>query len=457
MFSILTGSMSAAISRFITFEIGTGNLEKLKRVFSASMIVQLAFITVIVIVAETLGIWFLNNKMTIPADRLVAANWVFQFTLITFCFSLLAVPYHAEVIAHEHMTTYAYASIVENVFRLVIAFLIYLSPIDKLIFYSLLMTLLAIGVRVFYQIYCSHFFDECKNFVWKVDKALLVEMSKFAGWNMFGSAAVTFRTQGISIILNMFFGPLLNAAYGIANQVNSAVMSFTHNFTTAFTPSITKAYAEKKYSYMRSLVLQGARFSYYLLLIFVLPILFETETVLRIWLKDVPEYAVNFVRLILVFSLVEILSQTIIRAVLATGDIKKYQIIVGSVALSTIPIAYVLLKLGANPESTMFVAIVIAAITLIVRLFIIKPMIGLSFWDFTKSVLFPVSLVTAVSAIAPLIAVHSIPDGIIAFLAVCTICVLSAGLSSFFLGCTAKEREKVYSKFKSLLERWIKH
>lgn len=453
MFSILTGSMSSAISRFITFELGTGNIEKLKRVFSASIVVQMAFIAIIVLVAETIGLWFLNNKMTIPDDRMVAANWVFQFTVITFCFNLLAVPYNAELIAHEHMSTYAYVSVVDNVLRLVIAFLIYVSPIDRLIFYSALMTLLAIGVRVFYQLYCKHNFIECRDVKWKADKGLIVDMGKFAGWNMFGSAAVTFRTQGISILLNVFFGPLLNAAYGIANQVNSAVMAFTNNFTTAFTPSITKAYAEKEYSYMNSLVLQGARFSYYLLFIFVLPILFETETILTIWLKEVPDHAVAFVRLVLVFSLVEVLSGTIVRAVLATGDIKKYQIIIGSIALSTMPIAYIVLKLGGFAETTMYVSIIVAIITIIARLFIVKPMIGLSFLTFTKDVIWPVFLSTIVAFAAPLIVYVLMPKNLLSFMTVCGISVVSAGASCFFLGCTISERTTIYSKLTGFIKR----
>lgn len=452
MFSILTGSMSSAISRFITFEIGTGDEEKLKRVFSASMIVQIAFIVLIVIVAETIGSWFLNNKMTIPPERMPAANWVFQFTLVTFCFNLISIPYNAELIAHEHMSTYAYVGVVDNVLRLVIAFLIYLSPIDRLVFFSGLMTLLAIGIRVFYQFYCKHHFVECRNVKWHADKGLIKDLGKFAGWNMFGSAAVTFRTQGISILLNVFFGPLLNTAYGIANQVNSAVMSFTHNFTTAFTPSITKAYAVKQYDYMKSLVLQGARFSYYLLFIFVLPILLETETILKLWLKDVPDFAVSFVRLVLIFSLVEILSQTIIRAVLATGDIKKYQIIVGSVALSTIPIAYVFLKLGAGAESTMAVAIAVAIITLIVRLIIVKPMINLSFWEFIRQAIVPVLLVSIISTILPLLVYIMMPNSTVSFLCVCGISVISASTFAFLIGCTRGERKSIITKIRNFLK-----
>ena len=453
MFSIITGSMSSAISRFITFEIGTGNIEKLRRVFSASIIVQLAFIGIVVIVAETLGFWFLNTQMTIPSERMVAANWVFQFTLLTFCFNLLAIPYHAEVIAHEHMTTYAYVSVADNVLRWMIAFLIYISPIDRLVFYSLLMTLLSVGVRVFYQIYCSRRFVECRKVSLKADKTLIVEMGKFAGWNMFGSASMTFRSQGISILLNIFFGPLLNAAYGIANQVDAAVMSFANNFTTAFTPSITKAYAEKKYSYMQSLVMQGARFSYYLLLIFVLPILFETETILNLWLKNVPDHAVSFVRLALVFSLVEILSSTLVRAVLATGNIKKYMLIVGSLSLSTIPIAYVFLKLGANPESTMVVAIVVLLVTLIVRMIIIQPMLEISFGTFTKLVLWPVAVVTFASAILPAVLYFTLTPNIMSFLLICALSVVSAAAASFFLGCTASERKGILSKVMSFIKK----
>ena len=453
MFSILTGSMSHAISRFITFEIGTGDFDKLKRVFSASMIVQIAFIGVIVLVAETVGLWFLNTKMTIPSTRLTAANWVFQFTLITFCFNLLSIPYKSELIAHEHMKTYAHISVVENVLRLAIAFMIYISPFDRLVFYSALMTLLAIGIRVFYQLYCRHNFFECRGFKWKVEKELIFEMGKFAGWNMFGSAAVTFRTQGISIILNMFFGPLLNAAYGIANQVNSAVMSFTHDFTTAFTPSITKAYAENKIEYVKSLVLQGARFSYFLLLLFVLPILFETETILTIWLKNVPDHSVQFVRLILIFSLVEILSQTIIRAVLATGDIKRYQIIIGLVALSTIPIAYVFLRLGFDPESTMIVAIAVAIAALLIRMLIIRPMIGLSFWDFTRQVLIRVLIVTAVAVVPPSIVYILMPIGWFSFIVVSLTCVISTTVASLFIGCSISERKSLFAKAYSLIKR----
>lgn len=454
MFSILTGSMSHAISRFITFEIGTGDFEKLKRVFSASMIVQISFIAIIILIAETLGIWFLNNKMTIPDDRIAAANWVFQFTLVTFCFSLLSIPYNAEVIAHEHLKTYAYVGVIENVLRLVVAYAIYVSPMDRLVFYSLLMMLLAIGVRLFYQIYCRLQFEECSNIKWKADKKLIWEMGKFAGWNMFGSAAVTFRTQGISIILNMVFGPLLNAAYGIANQVNSAVMSFTNNFTTAFTPSITKSYAEKKYAYMNSLVLQGARFSYYLMLFFVLPLLLETDILLSVWLKDVPEYSVPFVRLVLILSLVEVISQTIVRAVLATGDIKKYQIIVGSIALLTIPIAYMFLKLGFAAESTMVVAIVIAIIALIVRLIIIKPIIGISLYDFSKTVLLPIFLVTLVSAVLPILTYKLLSQQtLLSFFIVCATSVMSVALSALFVGCSAAERKSLLSKAKSVIFR----
>lgn len=451
MFSVLTGSMSTAISRYITFEIGKGNLEKLKKTFSTSVIIQLLFIAVIVLVAETVGLWFLNSKMVIPDERIVAANWVFQFTVITFCFSLLAVPYNSELIAHEHMNIYAFVSVVDTVCKLVIAFLIFVSPIDKLIFYSGLMALLSILVRAFYQIYCKNKFQECRQVIWKIDKESLLDMGKFAGWNMFGQAAYTCRSQGISILLNLFFGPLLNAAYGVANQVNNAVMSFTNNFTTAFAPSITKAYAEEKYSYMNGLILQGARYSYFLLLLFVLPITLETDMALSLWLKNVPDFAVPFVRLTLIYSLIEILSMTMIKGVAATGNIKKYQIIVGTCSLATIPVAYLFLKFGADAISTMWVSISIAIIALFARLIIVRSQLKIGVWTFLSEVIFKVLLVTIISSIFPIILHFVLQDSLLSSAVVVCISLLCSCLAIMYVGCSKHERASIINSGKNFL------
>ncbi|MBQ0087069.1 MAG: oligosaccharide flippase family protein [Bacteroidales bacterium] len=453
MFAVLTGSMSAAISRYITFELGTGNCEKLKQVFSSSVIVQLIFIAVIILVAEAFGIWFLNEKMTIPADRMIAANWVFQCTVVIFCVNLLSVPYNAEIIAHEHMKTYAYVSIVDNVFRLIIAYLIFISPLDKLIFYALLMTALSVGIRVFYQIYCTKRFEECKKISFKINRSVLKGLVGFASWNMLGEMASIFSHQGISLVLNVFLGPLVNAAYGVANQVNSAVLAFTNNFTTALSPSITKSYAEGSLVYMKNLVLQGARYSYYLLLILVVPLLIETETVLHIWLKDVPAHSVIFVKLMLVYSLISILSQTTIRAVQATGDIKRYQIIISTVSLLSLPLAYILLRFGFAPESALIAVLVVSFCTLIVRLIIVKPMIGISIGEFAENVLLRCVLVSIFAFSAPY-ALHIImPKSLIVTVIICFVSVLWTAGMCCFIGMSKAERNTFYSKTISIIKK----
>lgn len=451
MFAVLTGSMSAAISRYITFELGTGNSEKLKQVFSSSVIVQLIFIVIIVLVAEAFGIWFLNSKMTIPSDRMVAANWVFQCTVIIFCVNLLSVPYNAEIIAHEHMKTYAYVSIVDNVFRLIIAYLIFVSPFDKLIFYALLMTALSVGIRVFYQIYCTKKFEECKNISFKINRNVLKGLVGFASWNMLGEMASLFSHQGISLVLNVFLGPLVNAAYGVANQVNSAVLAFTNNFTTALSPSITKSYAEGSLGYMKSLVLQGARYSYYLLLILVVPLLIETEFILQIWLKEVPEHSIVFVRLMLIYSLISILSQTIIRAVQATGDIKRYQIIISTVSMLSLPLACVLLKYGFAPASALVAVVIVSFCTLIVRLIIVKPMIGISIGLYFKNVLLSVLIISFIS-FTPLSFLHNLlPKANFVSLTLCLVSILWTIFTCFFIGFTKEERSIVGKKISSFI------
>lgn len=447
LFAVLTGSMSSAISRYVTFELGTGDSNKLRQVFAASVIIQLVFIVIILFLAETIGLWFLNNKMTIPDGRSSAANYVYQFTLVIFCVNLLSVPYNAALIAHEDMKTYAYVSVFDNVVRLIIAFLVYVSPFDKLIFYSLLMTILAVSIRLFYQWYCAARFYECRIENFKVDSTILSGLGKFAGWNMLGEIASIMSNQGISVLLNIFIGPAINAAYGIANQVNAAVRSFTNNFMTALSPTITKSYAEKDYSYMKDLVLFGARCSYYLLFILVLPIMLETQALLNVWLKTVPEYTCVFVRLLLLYSLVEILSQTIIRAVQATGDIKRYQIIVSSISLLTLPFAYLALKMGFNPASVLVVSVIIDLALLLIRMILLKSIIGISIGHFVSQVLIRVAAVSIVAA-TPALIIRSIVriESFSSSLLICAISFVCSCAACFFVGCSKIERDSLLRK-----------
>ena len=359
MFSMLSGSLSAAITRFITYELGTGNRENLKKIFSSAVTIQIGLAVVIILLAEAVGVWFLNVKMNIPEERIVAANWVFQFSILTFSINLISVPYNASIIAHERMSAFAYISILEALGKLVIAFLITVSPMDRLIFYALLMCAVALLVRLVYGYYCKKHFEECTyHFLW--DKELLKRMFGFAGWNFIGASSAVLRDQGGNVVINLFCGPVVNAARGIASQVNTAVHGFVSNFMTALNPQITKSYASGNRDYMMTLIFQGARLSFYMLLVLSLPIFVNTYYILTLWLKIVPEHTASFVQLILLFGLSESISNPLITAMLATGKIRNYQLVVGGLQLMNLPVSYILLRIGLFPEIVIVVAIILS-------------------------------------------------------------------------------------------------
>lgn len=347
------------------------------------MTIQLLLSLIIVVLIESVGVWFLNAKMTIPADRITAANWVLQFSIITFVINLISIPYNAAIIAHERMSAFAYISILEAVCKLAIAFLIMVSPMDRLVFYAILMCVVSVIVRFTYGHYCKKHFTECTyHFHW--DKDILKKMFGFAGWNFIGASSAVLRDQGGNIVINLFYGPSVNAARGIAIQVNNAVSGFVSNFMTALNPQITKSYASGDKEYMMALIYQGARLSFYMLLLLSLPILINTHYILIIWLKLLPEHAVLFVRLILVFAMCESISNPLITAMLATGNIRNYQIVVGGLQMMNLPVSYICLRLGCMPESVLIVAIVISQCCLVARLYMLRGMIGLSFIQYIK-------------------------------------------------------------------------
>ena len=307
MFSMLSGSLSIAITRFLTYELGTGNIERLKNIFSSAITIQLLIGGLVVLLAETVGLWFLNSKMVIPHERILAANYVLQFSLITFLINLISVPYNAAIIAHEKMSAFAYISIVEAISKLSVAFLISVAPFDRLIFYAILMCVTALVIRLIYGCYCKRYFEECTyHFIF--DKELLKNMFSFAGWNFIGAASSVLRDQGGNIVINLFCGPAVNAARGIAYQVNNAISGFVSNFMMALNPQITKSYATGDKEYMMTLIHQGARLSFYILLILSLPVIIDAHYILTLWLKIVPEHTTLFVQLVLIFAMSESIS-----------------------------------------------------------------------------------------------------------------------------------------------------
>lgn len=445
MFSVLSGSLSAAISRFITYELGKGNQENLNKIFSSAVTIQLGLAGIIILLAETIGIWFLNVKMNIPEVRMEAANWVFQFSILTFAINLISVPYNASIIAHEKMSAFAYISILEAVGKLFIAYLITITPMDKLIFYAILMCVVALIVRFTYGNYCKRHFCECTyHFIW--DKQLLKSMFSFAGWNFIGASSAVLRDQGGNVVINLFCGPAVNAARGIAFQVNNAVNQFVVNFMTALNPQITKSYAAGDKGYMMTLIFQGARLSFYMLLLLSLPILVNTHYILALWLKIVPEHAVLFVQLILIFALSESISQPLITAMLATGKIRNYQIIVGGLQMMNLPISYILLRLGYFPEVVIVIAICISQCCLAARLILLRGMIGLSITKYLKNVYLNIIVVCIIAVILPLISAYYIKESFINFILISLIAVICTLSSIYFLGCNNQEREFIHQK-----------
>ena len=439
MFGILSGSLSSAISRFITFELGKGDLDKLKRIFCTSVNIQVILIAIITILMETIGIWFLNNKMVIPEERLAAANWVFQFSVVTFALNLLSVPYNAVIIAHEKMSAFAYISIVDVSLKLIVAFIIAYNPFDRLVYYGLLIMICGVINRSIYAIYSKRHFEEA-TYRMIFDKGLMKEMFGFAGWNFIGSSSALLRDQGGNLLINLFFGPAVNAARGITVQVSTAVTSFVNNFMTAINPQITKSYAAGDYNNMMKLIFKGTVFSSYITLVVALPIFITTPYLLDLWLVSVPDYSVSFVRLTIVLVVCDGFSHSLTTAVSATGNIRKYQIIVGSCQSINFPLCYVWLYFGGIPETIFIVAIIISLICNLLRMIMAKTIIGLPVKNFITNVLLKVFVVLGVSSVAPIILNMYVGQNLTSFLLLCSVSVLSAVASAYFVGCNQNDK-----------------
>ena len=447
MFSILSGSLSAAMSRFITFELGAGNTEKLKKVFSSSVTIQVAIALIVIALAETAGLWFLNEKMEIPENRMTAANWCFQISIITFIINLISVPYNAAIIAHEKMSTFAFISMLEGIGKLIIAWCIIRNPIDRLIFFAMLVAILSWTIRFIYTQYCKRHFEECiYHFIY--DHNLLKQMFSFAGWNFLGAGSALLIYQGVDLLSNIYFGVTVNAARGIASQVNRAVMQFVNNFTTAINPQITKSYASNQKEYMFSLMFRGAKFSYLLVLLFAVPIICETPMILKLWLKVVPDHTIAFVRLTIVVSLIQVLSNTMITAMLATGNIKKYQIIVGGLGMLVFPMSWLFFVLGLPPEIAYVSVIIVFIAQWICRLNLMRKMIGMSVSEYMKNVMIKVIISTLLAFPLPMFICAIWETSVSRLIVVTVVSLIFTSIIIYFIGMSYSERYFLFREVK---------
>lgn len=452
MFSILTGSLGVAISRDITFELGKGNTEKLNKVFSSAVTIQILMSVVIVVLAEIVGVWFLNNKMVIPEERLYAANWVLQFSIISFVLSLVSVPYNACIIAHEKMSAFAYITIYEAIMKLVVAYTVFITPFDKLITYSALLLFISLTMRLIYGIYCAKHFEEC-HYQFAFDKKMLKHMGGFAGWTMIGNLAWVGYSQGINILLNLFFGPSVNAARGVAMQVNEKVSSFCTNFQMALNPQITKSYASNDLDRMHTLIYASSKYSFFMLLLLSLPIMIEAPSILHYWLGEYPDHSVWFVRLIFMILMVDATANPLTVGAQANGKIKKYQIIVGSIQLLIVPISYIVLKLGYQPEAVFVVHFIIIIIALYIRVMMLRDMINLPFGEYVKKVVFRIVAVVCASIIIPIVLHIYLPANFGSMLLTCLASCLSVLIGVYALGLTPEEKDKINIKLVKFINR----
>lgn len=451
LFSIISSSLSSSVSRFLTFELGKGDVEKLKKVFSTSICVLIGLSVLVIIATETFGLWYLYNKMVISSDRMDAAFWVFHISVFTLVISLVNAPYQASVISHERMHVYAYLSIFDAICKLLICYLVMFAPIDKLVYYALLLCLVGVFDQCFYVWYCKRHFEE-SHFKMLFDKTLFMEMFSFAGWNFIGSSSAVLRYQGTKLLLNAFGGAVVNAANGIATTITGAVSGFVGNFTQAFTPQITKRYAVGEYDSLMNLLIYGSKYSYFLLFLVSFPVMLNAHFIFKIWLGVVPEYTVAFSRWLFIYLLADTVSRPLITVKNATGKIRNYQIVVGGILLLMLPISYLCLKLGTSVVCVSIINALTAIVAFFARIYMLRG--DFPCWSsriYINKVFFNVLLVSLLASILPFLLYMNLQEGWLRLLQTSILAVLCTVASILYVGCNKTERILILSKCKEAI------
>lgn len=460
LFTFMNSAMSSATQRYLNYELGRGNTVETGRIFSMSLTVHFCIATAVLILGETVGLWFVMTKLNLPPERYDAAMWVYQFSLLGCCFNVLRIPYNACIIAYERMSFYAYASIIEAVLRLGIVYLLILTVIDKLIVYAVLMFAVIAAVNIIYVYYCRRYFSTSHyRFFW--DKSLFARLMSFSGWSMFGSMANVGASQGISILFNMFHGVLLNAALGIANQILAAISSFVSSFQTAFSPQIVKTYAADDRENFVNLICRTSRLSYCLVFAIAPALIVCIKPILNLWLTIVPEYTTAFAVIFIIFSMIDALSGPLWISVQATGNIKRYQILMSALIISNLPIMYIMLLAGISPVYVLFIRVVINLITHFARIVYLKRNIDFPVGQYLWNVMARITAMTAISLPLCFVLVRytGTTTGMIVVLSAV---IAQNSLLSFYIGLSVTERRSVMAfikkrisgKEKKLYQRW---
>lgn len=443
MFGFLNSSMSGATSRFLTFEIGVGDSTKLKTTFSCALSIHYIIALIVLILGETIGLWWLENKLAIQPEKISAARWVYHISILSTLINITQIPYNAVIIAYEKMNIYAYIDIMNKLLQLGIVYLLTIGYIDKLILYATLSLVVTMIISVIYRIYC---FKKITSIDYKPawNKQIIYSMLSFSGWNTYGTLAFTMKTQGINILLNLFFGVVVNAAYGISAQVQNAVQNFSSSFITAAQPQVVKYYVANEFKEMQQLVINVSKFSFLLLFMISLPLIIENRFILHLWLKDVPDYAVIFCQLNLVSGLLTGMFTILTTAIYATGKIKYWSIITSTIYLLVIPISYFLLKRGVTPEIPFVVNIILLFIGYITNLYILRFNVPqFSIIQYFTKVICTCFVISILTILLPLFIHLSMDEGWLRLITVTLCSILITALLTYFIAFEPNLRDKV--------------
>lgn len=443
MFGFFSSSLSNASQRFFSIELERNNIRRLNSIFNQHLILYLCIVAVVAILAETVGLWFVKNKLIIPAERMAAAVRVYHFTVASLCLSLTGIVFHSCIIAHEDMNVYSYIGVLEGVMKLVLVYMISITSGDRLVFWGFLLLMIMLTVQSCYMIHCFRNYKECRlRLIW--DKSIIRETGSIMGWNVVGTAVYAINDSGVNVLLNLFFGPIVNAARAVSMQVNGAINNFSSNFFTSIRPQLMKSYASGNTSYMMYLFYNSTRYSFYLLWVICLPIMFSINEILDIWLVEVPPHTGVFTVWILICSMIGSMNNPIWALVLATGEMKEYTIVGNAVLLSIFPISYVLLKLGFEAEYVFVIKVVVQAVYTVVVLYIIKKYIPLQLGEYLRKVIIPIAKSIVLSLMVAYMLYCVFPKNVTGTISYCAITFVLTVVVILAVGVTPHERSKVF-------------
>lgn len=442
MFSFLSSAMATACQRYFSFELGRKDYEQLKKTFSVSLISYIVVAVVLVVFTETLGLWFVYNKLDIPPDSIHAARLIYHASVVSLVFTIIATPYMASIIAHEDMSIFAYVSIVEAFLKLLIPVLLPFFVFNKLVLYGCFLAAASILTTSIYRFISRRRYEECRS-GWYWDKRLFKELMSYTAWNMFGSSVQVFKFQAVNILINQFFNPVIVASRTIALQVNTAARSLAQNFSTAVRPQIIKSYAADKLEEVNMLVFWSCKATFFLMYIFSLPLCLEMSFVLKLWLKTPPEYAIVFTQISLIEAIIDSVSFPLMTVAQASGKIKLYQGLVGGVLLLNLPLSFIALYLGFSPVSVFIISVILASTAFFVRLFVLKKLVGFSISDYIIKVVVPLVLCGALSLLFAMFVQSLFIQSFFRVVIVTLASIISFAILMYYVSFNQEERKKI--------------